>query len=61
MGSGTIEANLTRFLRTAAMLLGTGAFAARDAIYALRRTINGWRNPKTKANQVKPGTDEAAE
>lgn len=44
-----------------ALLLGTGAFAARDALYALRRTINGWRNPKTKATQAKPGTDEAAE
>jgi hypothetical protein len=44
-----------------ALLLGTGAFAARDMFYALRRTINGWRNPRTRANQVKPGTDEAAE
>jgi hypothetical protein len=44
-----------------ALLLGTGAFAARDALHALRRTINGWRNPKTKANQVKQGADEAAE
>ena len=44
-----------------ALLLGTGAFAARDAIHALRRTVDGWRNPKTKANQVKHGADEAAE
>lgn len=44
-----------------ALLLGTGAFAARDMLYALRRTINGWRNPKTRANQVKHGADEAAE
>jgi hypothetical protein len=44
-----------------ALLLGTGAFAARDAIHALRRTIDGWRNPKTRANQVKHGADEAAE
>jgi hypothetical protein len=44
-----------------ALLLGTGAFAARDALHALRRTINGWRNPKTKANQVKQGADEAAQ
>lgn len=44
-----------------AFMLGTGAFAARDAFYALRRTIDGWRNPKTKANQVKHGADEAAE
>ena len=47
--------------RPLAMLLGTSAFAARDAIYALRRTINGWRNPKTKATQIKQGVDEAAE
>ncbi len=44
-----------------ALLLGTGAFAARDALHALRRTINGWRNPKTKANQVKQGAEEAPE
>lgn len=44
-----------------ALLLGTGAFAARDMFYALRRTINGWRNPKTRANQVRHGADEAAE
>ncbi len=44
-----------------ALLLGTGAFAARDALHALRRTINGWRNPKTKANQVKQEADEAAQ
>jgi hypothetical protein len=44
-----------------ALLLGTGAFAARDMIHALRRTVDGWRNPKTKGNQVKHGADEAAE
>lgn len=44
-----------------AFLLGTGAFAARDALYALKRTIDGWRNPKTKGNQQRTGSDEAAE
>ena len=43
-----------------ALLLGTGAFAARDTIYALRRTIDGWRNPKARGNQVKHEADEAA-
>jgi len=47
--------------RPLAQLLGTGAFAARDAVYALRRTVDGWRNPKTKSTQVKHGTDEAGE
>lgn len=47
--------------RPLALLLGTGAFAARDALYALRRAIDGWRNPKTKATQVKHGADEAGE
>ena len=47
--------------RRLALLLGTGAFAGRDALYALRRTISGWRNPKTKANQVKHGANEATE
>jgi hypothetical protein len=42
-------------------LMGSAAFAARDAVYALRRTINGWRNPKTRATQVRRtagGADE---
>ena len=46
--------------RPLAYLLGTGAFAARDALYAIRRAIAGWRNPKTRATQAKPGTTEAA-
>lgn len=46
--------------RPLALLLGTGAFAARDALYALRRAVDGWRNPKTKATQTK-ASDEAAE
>lgn len=44
-----------------ALLLGTGAFAARDALYALRRTINGWRNPKTKGNEIRKASDEAGQ
>lgn len=47
--------------RPLALLLGTSAFAARDALYALRRAIDGWRNPKTRATQVKHEADEAAE
>lgn len=47
--------------RPLALLLGTAAFAARDAVYALRRTINGWRNPRTKATQTRQEADEAAE
>ena len=47
--------------RPLALLLGTGAFAARDTLYAVRRAIDGWRNPKTKATLAKPGSEEAAE
>lgn len=47
--------------RPLALLLGTGAFAMRDALYAIRRTVDGWRNPKTRATQAKPGRDEAGE
>ncbi|KQX39885.1 hypothetical protein ASD04_04330 [Devosia sp. Root436] len=47
--------------RPLALLLGTGAFAARDALYAVRRAVDGWRNPKTRATQAKPGSDEAPE
>lgn len=46
--------------RPLAMILGTGAFAARDTLHALRRAIDGWRNPKTKATLTKPG-EEAVE
>ncbi|MCZ4345839.1 GNAT family N-acetyltransferase [Devosia neptuniae] len=44
-----------------AYLLGTGAFAARDAIYQIRRVIDGWRNPKTKPTQVRADRNEAAQ
>ncbi|MCR6673805.1 GNAT family N-acetyltransferase [Devosia ginsengisoli] len=47
--------------RPLALLLGTGAFALRDALHAVRRTVDGWRNPKTKATQTRPGRDEAGE
>jgi hypothetical protein len=47
--------------RPLALLLGTGAFAARDTLYAVRRAVDGWRNPKTKSTQTKHGSDEAAE
>ena len=47
--------------RPLALLLGTGAFAARDTLYAVRRAIDGWRNPKTKATLAKPGSEEVAE
>ena len=46
--------------RPLAYLLGTGAFAARDALYAIRRAIAGWRNPKTRVTQARPGSSEAA-
>ncbi|WDQ99029.1 peptidoglycan bridge formation glycyltransferase FemA/FemB family protein [Devosia sp. J2-20] len=44
-----------------AYLLGTGAFAARDAIYQIRRVVDGWRNPKTKPTQVRADRNEAAQ
>ena len=44
-----------------AYLLGAGAFAARDAMYSLQRTIAGWRNPKTRPTQSRPGGESAAE
>jgi hypothetical protein len=44
-----------------AYMLGTGAFAARDAVYQVRRIVEGWRNPKTKPTQSPTGGDEAAE
>jgi hypothetical protein len=37
--------------RPLAYLLGAGAFAGRDAIYALQRKIAGWRNPRTLPTQ----------
>ena len=47
--------------RKLAYLLGTGAFVARDALYAVRRIIAGWRNPKTRATQTRAGGHEAAQ
>ena len=44
-----------------AFLLGTGAFAARDLVYHIKRVLDGWRNPKTKATQVKAGADESGQ
>lgn len=44
-----------------AYMLGAGAFAARDAVYHLRRLVDGWRNPKTKPTQSRTASDEAAE
>uniref|UniRef100_UPI002FCC0A59 lipid II:glycine glycyltransferase FemX n=1 Tax=Devosia sp. TaxID=1871048 RepID=UPI002FCC0A59 len=43
-----------------AYLLGAGAFAARDAVYHVRRVIAGWRNPKTLPTQRRDA-DESAE
>jgi hypothetical protein len=36
-----------------AYLLGSGAFAARDAVNGLRRVLDGWRNPKSRPNQAR--------
>lgn len=44
-----------------AYLFGTAAFAARDALHALHRMIAGWRNPKTRPTQVRPGADETGQ
>jgi hypothetical protein len=44
-----------------AYVMGTGAFAARDAVYYLRSVVDGWRNPKTRPTQSRAGGDEAAE
>jgi hypothetical protein len=41
--------------RPRAYLFGMGAFAARDTLHAVRRRIDGWRNPKAKPNQVRDG------
>ena len=43
-----------------AYVAGRTAFAARDAVYQLRRVIEGLRNPKVRPDQVR-STDEAAE
>ncbi|MHA6690141.1 lipid II:glycine glycyltransferase FemX [Devosia sp. A449] len=47
--------------RKLAYLMGAGAFAARDAVHALQRAIDGWRNPKTRPTQTKASSDEAGE
>lgn len=44
-----------------AFLAGAGAFAARDAVYQLRRVIDGWRNPKARPNQTRSQTGEAGQ
>jgi lipid II:glycine glycyltransferase (peptidoglycan interpeptide bridge formation enzyme) len=46
--------------RPLAYLAGAGAFAARDGVHFLRRTLDGWRNPKTKPTQSR-SADEANE
>ena len=47
--------------RPLAFLMGTGAFAARDMLYQVRRVVDGWRNPKTRGDQARGGNDEAGE
>ena len=47
--------------RPLAYMLGAGAFAARDAVYHVRRVVDGWRNPKARPTQSQAGADEAAE
>ena len=47
--------------RPLAYLLGTGAFAARDTLYALRRVLAGWRNPRTRPTQARSGSGGAAQ
>ena len=42
-----------------AFLLGTGAFAARDALHQIRRVLGGWRNPKSRPTQARSGASEA--
>lgn len=39
-------------------LIGSTAFAARDTLHAVRRTIAGWRNPKTRATLSRSGGDD---
>ncbi|MET3924839.1 GNAT family N-acetyltransferase [Devosia sp. 2618] len=39
--------------RPIAYLLGTAAFAARDALYQVRRVVDGLRNPKTRSTQTR--------
>tara|TARA_R110002020_G_scaffold149565_4_gene325928 strand:- start:621 stop:1802 length:1182 start_codon:yes stop_codon:yes gene_type:complete len=44
-----------------AFLLGTGAFAARDAFHQVRRVVTGWRNPKSRPNQARTGDGGAGQ
>jgi len=39
--------------RPLAYFAGAGAFAARDTLHSVRRTIAGWRNPKARPTQVR--------
>ena len=45
--------------RPLAYLMGVGAFAARDLLYLVKRTVDGWRNPKTRPNQQKHNGESA--
>ena len=42
-----------------AYALGAGAFWARDTVHALKRKLDGWRNPKTLPTQKKDGEESA--
>ena len=41
--------------RPLAYLAGAGAFAARDTLHSVRRTIAGWHNPKARPTQIRSG------
>ncbi|KKC32910.1 lipid II:glycine glycyltransferase FemX [Devosia psychrophila] len=43
--------------RPLAYAFGAGAFWVRDTLYALRRKIDGWRNPKTLPTQKRDGDE----
>jgi len=44
-----------------AFLLGTAAFAARDALHQVKRVMGGWRNPKSLPNQARSAADEGGQ
>ncbi|MGV8854121.1 MAG: lipid II:glycine glycyltransferase FemX [Devosia sp.] len=44
-----------------AYFFGTGAFAARDVVYHIKRLVAGWRNPKTKPTLVRPSATESGQ
>lgn len=44
--------------RPLAYLFGAGAFAARDALHAARRKLDGWRNPKARFDQEPHVTED---